>query len=126
LWQRLGGLLGGVKGDYRANMVNLDEAPLSDDELLELAKRLRTIYTRAWDVEEQIMPDEFLRRLVQVMKQQAPEMPFPRLVVQTTVSLLEAKQQNPEKDLEDLLPGVIQDAMKHIRQQERDRYRPWE
>jgi hypothetical protein len=134
LWQRLGGLLGGVKGDYRANMVNLDEAPLSDDELLELAKRLRTIYTRAWDVEEQIVPDEFLRRLVQVMKQQAPEMPFPRLVVQTTVSLLEAKQQNPEKDLEDLLPGIIQDAMKRIRQQERDRYhsqkrdpyRPWE
>jgi hypothetical protein len=61
-------------------------------------------------------------------------MPFPRLVVQTTVSLLEAKQQNPEKDLEDLLPGIIQDAMKRIRQQERDRYhsqkrdpyRPWE
>ena len=106
-------------------MVNLAEAPLSDDELLELAKRLRTIYTRAWDVEEQIVPDEFLRQLVQDMKQQAPEMPFPRLVVQTTVSLLEAKQQNPEKDLEDLLPGVLQGVMERIRQQERDRYRSW-
>jgi hypothetical protein len=127
LWQRLGGMLGGVHGDYRAITVNLDEAPLRDDDLLELAKRLRTVHSVAygWDA-EQIVPDEFLRQLVQVVKQQATELTLPRLVVQTTVSLLEAKQQNPEQGLEDLLPDTLQDAMEHIRQQERNRHRPWE
>lgn len=127
LWQRLGGMLGGVKGDYRAITVNLDEAPLSDDDLLELAKRLRTVHSVAYGRDaKQIVPDEFLRQLVQVLKQQATELSLPRLVVQTTVSLLEAKQQNPEQDLEDLLPDALRDAMESIRQQERNRYRPWE
>jgi len=60
LWQRLGGMLGGVKGDYRAITVNLDEAPLSDDDLLELAKRLRTVHSvaNAWHA-EQIVSDDF-------------------------------------------------------------------
>jgi hypothetical protein len=71
------------------------------------------------------VPDEFLRQLVQVLKQQATELSLPRLVVQTTVSLLEAKQQNPEQDLEDLLPNTLRNAMESIRQQERNRYRPW-
>jgi hypothetical protein len=127
LWQRLGGMLGGVQGDYRAISVNLDEAPLSDDDLLELAKRLRTVHSVAygWDA-EQIVPDAFLRQLVQVVKQQATELTLPRLVVQTTVSLLEAKQQNPEQDLEDLLPDALRDVMERIRQQERNRHHTWE
>lgn len=127
LWQRLGGMLGGVKGDYRAITVNLDEAPLSDDDLLELAKRLRTVHSIAYGRDaKQIVPDEFLRQLVQVLKQQATELSVPRLVVQTTVSLLEAKQQNPEQGLEDLLPDALRDAMESIRQQEHNRYCPWE
>jgi len=120
-------MLGGVKGDYRAITVNLDEAPLSDDDLLELAKRLRTVHSIAYGRDaKQIVPDEFLRQLVQVLKQQATELSLPRLVVQTTVSLLEAKQQNPEQGLEDLLPDALRDAMESIRQQERNRYRSWE
>jgi hypothetical protein len=127
LWQRLGGMLSGMQGDYRAITVNLDEAPLSDDDLLELARRLRTVHSIAYGRDaKQIVPDEFLRQLVQVLKQQATELTLPRLVVQTTVSLLEAKQQNPEQDLEDLLPNALRDAMERIRQQERNRHRPWE
>jgi len=130
LWQRLGGMLGGVRGDYRSITVNLDEEPLSDDDLLELAKRLRAIHSIAypWDTEQTapIVPNEFLCQLVQVTKQQAIELPLPRLVVQTTVSLLEAKQQNPERNLEDLLPDALRDAIERIRRQERDRYLPWE
>ena len=127
LWQRLGGMLGGVQGDYRAIMVNLDEATLSDDDLLELAKRLRTVHSVAHDWQaEQAVSDEFLPRLVQAVKQQVVEVPLPRLVVQATIFLLEAKQQNPDRDLEGLLPGALQGAMEHIRQQERERYRSWE
>jgi hypothetical protein len=127
LWQRLGGMLGGVKGDYRAITVNLDEAPLSDDDLLELAKRLRTVHSvaNAWHA-EQIVSDDFLDQLIQAAKQRGSEFSLPRLIVQATISLLEARQQNPEQDLEDLLPDALRDAMESIRQQERNRYRPWE
>ena len=127
LWQRLGGMLGGISGDYRAIMVNLDEIPLSDHDLVELAKRLRTIHSvaYAWDVEE-IVPDEFLSRLIQAEKQQTGEFSLPRLVVQATISLLEAKQQNPEQDLESLLPDALRRAIEHIRQQMRRPYSQWE
>ena len=127
LWQRLGGMLGGMSGDYRAIMVNLDAIPLSDNDLVELAKRLRTIHSvaYAWDVEE-IVPDEFLSRLIQAAKQQAVEV-FPlRFVVQATVFLLEAKQQNPERDLEDLLPETLRNAIELIHKQEQERYHQWE
>ena len=127
LWQRLGGMLGGMSGDYRAIMVNLDEIPLSDHDLVELAKRLRTIHSvaYAWDVEK-IVPDEFLPRLVQAAKQQAVEVFLLRFVVQATVFLLEAKQQNPERDLEDLLPETLRNAIELIRKQEQERYHQWE
>jgi len=127
LQQRLGGMLGGVRGDYRAVMINLDEAPLSDDDLLELAKRIRTIHSiiSAWDA-GQIVPDEFLSRLIQTAKQQTGEFSLPRLVVQATISLLEAKQQNPEQDLESLLPDALRRAIEHIRQQMRRPYSQWE
>jgi hypothetical protein len=127
LWQRLGGMLGGVKGDYRAITVNLDEAPLSDDDLLELAKRLRTVHSvaNAWHA-EQIVSDDFFDQLSLAAKQRGSEFSLPRLIVQATISLLEARQQNPEQDLEDLLPDALRDAMESIRQQERNRYRPWE
>jgi AcrR family transcriptional regulator len=127
LWQRLGGMLSGMQGDYRAITVNLDEAPLSDDDLLELAKRLRTVHSvaNAWNA-EQIVSDDFLDQLIQAAKQRGSEFSLPRLIVQATISLLEARQQNPEQDLEDLLPDALRDAMESIRQQERNRYRPWE
>jgi AcrR family transcriptional regulator len=126
LWQRLGGMLSGMQGDYRAITVNLDEAPLSDDDLLELAKRLRTVHSvaNAWNA-EQIVSDDFLDQLIQAAKQRGSEFSLPRLIVQATISLLEARQQNPEQDLEDLLPDALRDAMESIRQQERNRYRPW-
>ena len=116
-----------MEGDYRANMVNLAEAPLSDDELLELAKRLRTVHSiaNAWHA-EQIVSDDFLYQLIQAAKQRGAEVSLPRLIVQTTISLLEAKQQNPEQDLKDLLPDALRDSMERIRQQERDRYRSQE
>jgi len=127
LQQRLGGMLGEVRGDYRAIMVNLGEADLSDDDLLELVRRLRAIHNVAYDWHaEQAVPDEFLPQLVHATKQQKGEFPLIRTLVETTISLLEAKQQNPERDLEDLLSDALRDAMERIRQQERDRYRPWE
>jgi len=127
LQQRLGGMLGEMRGDYRAIMVNLGEADLSDDDLLELVRRLRAIHNVAYDWHaEQAVPDEFLPQLVHAAKQQTGEFPLIRLLVQTTISLLETKQQNPEQDLKDLLPNALRNAMERIRQQERERYRLWE
>jgi biopolymer transport protein ExbB/TolQ len=70
--------------------------------------------------------DDFLDQLIQAAKQRGSEFSLPRLIVQATISLLEARQQNPEQDLEDLLPNTLRNAMESIRQQERNRYRPWE
>jgi len=127
LWQRLGGLLGRVKGDYRAITVNLDDAPLSDEDLFELAKRLRTVHSVAlrWQA-DQAVPDDFLRYLISVAKQQSGEIPLPRLIVQVTVSLLESKQQNPDETLERLLPDALIQSVEIIRYQEQKRFRRWE
>ncbi len=127
LWQRLGGLLGGVEGDYRAITVDLDKAPLSDDNLLDLARRLRTCHGVAYTWQaDQVVPDEFLSQLIKGAKAQGGEISLPRLVAQATISLLEAKQQNPDQELESLLPNALRDAVERIRQQERARHRQWE
>lgn len=127
LWQRLGGLLGGVKGDYRAITVDLDKAPLSDDDLLELAGRLRNFHGIAytWQADE-VVADEFLSQLIKGAKAQRGEIALPRFVAQATISLLEAKQQNPKQELESLLPDTLQNAVERILQQERAQHRPWE
>ncbi|GIV24889.1 MAG: DUF2791 domain-containing protein [Bacteroidia bacterium] len=126
LWQRLGGMLGEVEGDYRAITVDLDRAPLTDGDLVELAKRLRALHGIAFNWQaEQAVPDEFLPHLVERVKAEGGEFSPPRLLAQATISLLEAKQQNPEWNLEASLPKVLQGAIKIIRQQEEERYRPW-
>ncbi len=127
LWQRLGGLLGGVEGDYRAITVDLDKAPLSDDDLLELAGRLRNFHGIAytWQADE-VVADEFLSQLIKGAKAQRGEIALPRFVAQATISLLETKQQNPDQELESLLPNALRDAVERIRQQEIAQHRPWE
>ena len=129
LWQRIGLMFGEVEGDYRAITVNLDSpaAQLTDDDLLEMTKRLRKIHSiaMAWDAEK-VVSDGFLKQLVDYAKREASELPYPRLVVQSTIVALEAKNQNPERELVDLLPEGVKQAMESIRQQERLRHRPWE
>lgn len=129
LWQRIGGMLGSIRGDYRAITVELNsqEAKLSDEDLLEVTKKLRKIYAIAeeWDA-ERIVPDTFLQQLVNATKNSTSEFPLPRLIMQVTVSLLESKQQNPDEELEMLLPSVLKEAIETIRRQEQERYHPWE
>lgn len=129
LWQRMGGMLGSTKGDYRAIAIDLDapEAQLSPEDLLEMAQRLRKVHTvaEAWDAERGI-PNEFLKQVVTAAKQSASELSQPRLVVQAMISLLETKQQNPERELQELLPQIVRQAGETIREQEQARYRPWE
>ena len=92
-----------------------------------MTKRLRKIHSiaMAWDAEK-VVSDDFLKRLVDYAKREASELPYPRLVVQSTIAVLEAKNQNPERELMDLLPESFRQAMETIRQQERLRHRPWE
>lgn len=129
LWQRIGGMLGEVEGDYRAITINLDSssAQLTDNDLYNMAKRLRKIHAlaMAWDAEK-IAPDDFLRHLVDAAKRQAIETSYPRLVAQATISILESKNQNPDQELSNLLPQGIKQAVETIREQERRRYRQWE
>lgn len=129
LWQRIGLMFGEVEGDYRAITVNLDSpaAQLTDDDLLEMTKRLRKIHSiaMAWDA-ERVVSDDFLKQLVDYAKRETSEFPYPRLVAQSTIAVLEAKNQNPERELMDLLPESVRQAMEIIRQQERLRHRPWE
>lgn len=129
LWQRIRPIIGGVEGDYRAITINLDSlaAQLTDDDLLEMAKRLRKIHSvaMAWDAEK-VMPDDFLKKLVDAVQKETTEFSHPRLIVQSTISILEAKNQNPERELMDLLPESIRQAIEISHQQERLRHRVWE
>ncbi len=128
LWQRLGGMLDGwARKDYRAITVMLDEVPLSEADLVELARRLRAFHGLAYDwPADQEVEEEFLRNLVHQAEARTPDFSLPRLVAQATIYLLEAKEQNRGKSLESLIPEALQDALKTIRHQERERYRPWE
>jgi len=128
LWARIGGMLGEVRGDYRSITVNLEspDAQISDEDFLELAKRLRKIHAiaEAWDATEMI-PDTMLKYLVEGAKREAGETSLPRLITQATVTLLEAKKQNPNREPDELLPEAIRRSAEMIRQQERERSRPW-
>ena len=130
LRQRIGLMFGDFEGDYRAITIKLDSpaAQLTDDDLWEMAKRLRKIHSIAmkWDAKK-VVPDDFLKKLVDAAQREAPELPLPRLVAQSTISILEAKNQNPERELMDLLHEGIGQTMEIIYQQERLRHRPpWE
>jgi len=121
-------MLGEVRGDYRSITVNLEspDAQISDEDFLELAKRLRKIHAiaEAWDATEMI-PDTMLKYLVEGAKREAGETSLPRLITQATVTLLEAKKQNPNREPDELLPEAIRRSAEMIRQQERERSRPW-
>lgn len=128
LWARIGGMLGEIKGDYRAITVNLEsaEAKMTDEDLYEIARRLRKIHAiaGAWDAANAIS-DMTLKRLIEAAKGLAGETSLPRLVAQATVALLEAQQQAPDRNPEDLMPEAIRLSTETIHQQERERYRPW-
>lgn len=128
LWERVGGMSGSTKGDYRAIAIDLDapEAQLSSEDLLEMAKQLRKVHAvaEAWDA-QQAVPDDFLSEIVSAARQSASELSQPRLVVQATICLLEAKQQNPDRELHELLPEMVRQAVRTIRDQERAQHRPW-
>jgi len=127
LWQRIGGMLGFAEGDYRAITVDMNQASLTENDLVEVAKRLRFIHAIAnnWRPDQKIS-DEFLQKLVKAVVRERSEYPLPRRVVQTTISHLEILQQNPEKTNEEALPEAIRNAFETIRRQERGRYRSWD
>jgi len=127
LWQRLGGMLDyeGDK-DYRAITINLSYAALNDEELFELVSKLRYIHSIAFNWQaEQAVPDDFLYKLINEAKSHAGELSLLRYIVQLVIGILDLKQQNIDKDLEEQLPGVLQQTRIKISQQERERYRSW-
>lgn len=126
LWQRVGGMFETTTRDYRTITVNLNQIPLSAEELFDLAKRIRAVHSIAFNWEaEKFISESVLQQLAQDAAGRTTEVPPPRYLVELTVKLLEEQQQNLDRSVADLLPDFRDQTLTSIRQAEQSRYRPW-
>lgn len=124
LWTRVRTLDQFDERDSRAITINLDRIPLTQEDLLELAKRIRSAHATAigWDAESRL-PDGILAPLASAAAQQA-EIASPRYLVQAVVTALERLQQDPQLQAESALPRHVE-IVESVREHDRRRYRPW-
>lgn len=89
---------GGPAIDYRGLRVDLERVPPTEDNYMEIARRVRAIHSKArrWNAEE-VVDDNALRSIVRDAT--GYNVSPPSVVVTTTASILEKKQQNPEMTL---------------------------
>lgn len=127
LWQRLGRMMNTIEGDYRALVVDLSRSSLRDEDLVELALKIRQIYLVAMgmNVDERV-PSSFIQNtLIPKLREQESELPMIRRTVSTTIAILETLDQNPNMRAEEVLAQALNKAVEDIYEQEQRRHRNW-
>lgn len=128
LWQRAGLAFGLQREDepvnYRGVVVDLERTPLSSEELVEIARRVRAIYgvAESWDAASG-MPDDVLERLVSHIEGESADLSKPRWVVATVLDQLMKTRQDPSYDVLHRIPQDVRNAAERIQEAERRRHR---
>ncbi len=128
LWQRSGLAFGLQREDepinYRGVVVDLERTPLNSKELLEIARRVRAIYSIAesWNAAAAV-PDEALATLVHFVERESVDVSKPRWLIATTMDVLMKKQQDEDYDVLHRIPEDARRTAEQIREAERRRHR---
>ena len=97
--------------DYRSAMIDLSQTPLTADDRMNIARRLREIHAiaRAWQPST-VVSDEVLRRVVEMHGQRTYGRSSPRSLCKAVVAVLEGAEQYGSVPEADQLQAIISSA----------------
>ncbi len=110
--------------NYRSVVVDLERTPLNTSELVLIAENIRAIFGSAYACDASLLlPDGELSELVQYIEKGMADLSKPRMVVTTTVDILDKKQDDPGYDVLNRIPNDVRLVAERIQLQEQQRHR---